>query len=208
MAKLPENISVTIQAKGTVIKVPSQKQLEQQFQPYAVELGKLVFAWNQLHEKLAGLFWAITGFKNGAMASAIWYSTDNERTQRKMLRQLAEVVFSGDNKKKDGILWLVKQVDDALAGHRNDAIHAPLNFMTGPFGTVLEPSWYSGSPRAKSLAGKDLMSEFKWYRERADLFATYAAKIHAALLLPDRPWPEIPALPPKPKGHRSGRPAQ
>jgi hypothetical protein len=67
MAKLPEDISVNVQVKGTVIKVPSQKQLEKQFRPYAVELGRLVYAWNRLHEKLAGLFWAITGFKNGAM---------------------------------------------------------------------------------------------------------------------------------------------
>jgi hypothetical protein len=125
-----------------------------------------------------------------------------------MLRQLAEVVFSGESKKKEGIFWLLKQVDDALAGHRNDAIHSPLSFMTGPFGTVLEPSRFSGSPRAKGLTGKDLMSEFKWYRERADVLANYAAKIHAALRLPERPWPEIPALPPKPKGHRSGKPAQ
>jgi hypothetical protein len=198
VAKLPENISLTLQIKSNVIKVPSQKQLERQFRPYAVELGKLVFAWNRLHERLAALFWAITGFQNGAIPLAIWHSTDNDRAQRRMLRATAEVVFANDPQKKKSVLWLLNEVDHFLAGHRNDAIHAPLAFFTDPFGTELKPSWYSGSPRAKGLAGKDLMTEFKWYRESADAFTTYAARLHGALKMPElRPWPEIPEMPQK-----------
>jgi hypothetical protein len=101
MTKLPENIRVEIEAAGRVVKIPSQKRLEQQFEPYAIELGKLVYAWNRLHEKLAGLFWTVTGFQNGAVASAIWHSTDSDRAQRKMLRQVAEVVLAGDTNKKE-----------------------------------------------------------------------------------------------------------
>ena len=198
MAKLPDNISVTVQAKGSVIKIPSQKQLEEQFRPYAAELGRLVFAWNRLHETLAALFWAITGFKRSSMAHAIWYATDSERTQRQMLRRLAAVVFSNDSEKRNGVTWLLNEIDSSLAGNRNDAIHTPLAFFTDSFGVELRPDSFSGSPRAKGLAGKDLMIEFNWYRERADVFSAYAEKMRAVLINPKlQSWPETPALPQK-----------
>ena len=166
MTKLPNNIGVTVEdAAGLIVKIPSQKQLEKQFEPYAIELGKLVYAWNRLHEKLFGLFWVVTGVQNGNIANAIWHSTDSDRAQRQMLRKAAQVVFAADSEKKDGVMWLLNQVDQSLAGNRNDAIHAPLAFFTDPSGTKLGPSWYSGHPRAKSLEGKELMTEFKWYRE-------------------------------------------
>jgi hypothetical protein len=196
VAQLPRNISVILQMKGHVIKVPSQKQLERQFRPYAVQLGKLVFAWNRLHEKLSVLFWKVTGIQND-IAIAVWYSTDSDRAQRQMLRKAAEVAFAKDDKKREGVVWLLNQIDHALAGSRNDAIHAPLAFFTDVFGTELKPS-LSGSPRAKGLAGKDLMTEFKWYRECADVLANYTTNLYAALSAPQlRPWPDIPSLPQK-----------
>jgi hypothetical protein len=205
MGQFPKNISVTLQTKGHIIKVPSQKQLERQFRPYAIELGKLVFAWNRLHEKLSVLFWKVTGIEN-RVAIAVWYSTDSDRAQRQMLRKAAEAAFAADDKKREGVIWLLNKIDNFLAGSRNDAIHAPLAFFTDAFGTELKPSW-SGSPRAKGLAGKDLMMEFKWYRDCADSLALYATRMYAAQSIPAlRLWPDIPALPQK--GHTTSRKAK
>jgi hypothetical protein len=99
MTKLPKNIGVTVEnAAGRIVRVPSQKQLEKQFEPYAIELGKLVYAWNRLHEKLFDLFWAVTGLQNGNIANAIWHSIDRDRAQRQMLRKAAQVLFAHEKR--------------------------------------------------------------------------------------------------------------
>jgi hypothetical protein len=209
MTKMPKNIGVKIETQGRMVKIPSEAELERQFEPYAVEIGKLVAVWNRLHEKLARLFCLAAGIQNINVANAIWHSTDSDRTQRQMLRKAAEVTFDAEAHKKDGIIWLVNQIDTMLAGNRNDAIHAPLAFFTDADGTQLLPSWDSGHPRAKSLRGKDLMTEFKWYRDCAVVLANYAECMWQASFPSARfAWPAIPALPRKPPMTSPKKPTQ
>ncbi len=59
------------------------------FRPYAIALGEMSLAWNDLHERLAALFWAALGIRNGLIPFSVWYSSKYDRAQRDMLRSLA-----------------------------------------------------------------------------------------------------------------------
>jgi hypothetical protein len=195
MSKMPKNIRVDIHTKGGIISVPSQIALERQFEPYAVEMGKLVYAWNRLHEKLAGLFWAVTGISDGAVPFAIWHSIPSDLSQRRMLRASVQAKYPSKSAEAEDLEWLLNKVD-SISSQRNNAIHAPLAFMTDAVGTKLEPSWYSGNPRAKQIEGKDLMKEFRWYRESCDVLSVFADQMHYSMRMrKERPWPKKPRMP-------------
>jgi hypothetical protein len=68
MTKMPKNIRVEIQSQGRTVKIPSEAALETQFEPYAAEIGKVVFAWNRLHEKLARLCCVASGIIPGGVS--------------------------------------------------------------------------------------------------------------------------------------------
>jgi len=202
----------SISVDGKIIKRLTDKQLDRHYRPYALALGHLVYSWNHLHDALAELFWTVSGIKEGVIAFSIWHSTPSDLAQRKMLRAAAKANPNiGDDERAD-ILWVLKAIDDSLAHKRNDALHAPLEFLTR-FTTepILQPRTFpTGSPRALSLAGKDMLSEFAWYRKTAEVLARHVALIDRYFARPERrTWPERPKLPhlarettPKARSHR------
>lgn len=170
------------------------------YEPYALALGKLIHAWNHLHETLGTLFWVVMNVQDGTVPLAVWHSTPNDHAQREMLKA---AVFASRNKGRfaqtpkatDEILWLLEQVGKTRNG-RNDAIHAPLGVSITDNGFEISPYDFSGNPRAKSLLGKEILKEFDWYRAKAETLSTYAIMIGAALSFPDvHSLPERPPLP-------------
>ena len=67
-------VRIVSSVDGIELKPPTLQEQEKLFQPYAEELGRLVFAWNRLHANLARLFWVVTGISSERMPLAIWHS--------------------------------------------------------------------------------------------------------------------------------------
>jgi hypothetical protein len=95
----------------------------------------------------------------------------------------------------DDVEWLLNQVD-RLADQRNDAIHSPFLQAMYEDRIKIEPAVFLGHPRARKLAGKDVLAEFRWYQERAGVLRGFAFKLCEVLIwFPQRPWPDRPQLP-------------
>ena len=93
----------------SIVKWPTDSEAKTAFKSYTLALGKVAHAWNYLHEKLGQLFVVITGAERD-MALAIWYSTDSDGTQRKMLEAAVAVNNSRWEqwpKAKDDLAWLL-----------------------------------------------------------------------------------------------------
>jgi hypothetical protein len=185
-------------------EVPLEKA-EDVFKPYGTEIGHLVFNWNRLHDNLANLFEFIVGSPSKGVATSIWYSTDSDFAQRKMLRAATEKSLHISSRQRESIIWLLNQIDDSLRHKRNDALHSPLAVVTGDYGegetTWIIPDPGSGSPRAHSLLKSErthlnLMGELKEYGQLSNTLATYAYAMFRAFVNPtSHAWPDKPKLP-------------
>jgi hypothetical protein len=194
MATLPKKIKVKVYTAPSMIRVPSQDQLQKEFKPYAIELGYLIYSWNRLQSKLSNLFWDVIGTQNGLVARAIWNAITFDRAQRQMLLAGALVAPFNNPRAKDDIKWIIDRAEE-FEDKRNNAIHAPLTFVTDETGTTLTSAWYTGHPRAKKLQNAQLLNEFRWYAEAAAVLANFADQVHSCLMKPDVSWPERPQLP-------------
>jgi hypothetical protein len=108
---------------------PTEKQLKKAFKPYGINLGELVFIWNDLHHTLSSLFELVVKSPSRKMGVSIWYSTDNDYAQRKKLRAAAQRATQFSESQRGDIVWMIDRIDDTLRHNRNDAIHAPLTFL-------------------------------------------------------------------------------
>ena len=97
-------------------------------------------------------------------------------------------------KAKDDIKWLLDRAD-AIADQRNTAIHAPMTVAFDKSEIVLFPIAFHGNPRAKKLAGKDILAEFSWYELSTDALTLFGRNIRAAINSDDAPWPNKPQMP-------------
>ncbi|MFL6796277.1 MAG: hypothetical protein ACJ8F3_02575 [Xanthobacteraceae bacterium] len=178
-----------------VIKTPSRAELDHAFQNYGLQLGKLVGAWNRMHEQLAALFCLVVNSRNERIPLAIWHSIKSDRQQREILRQAIKAIRMEGNFKEE-VIWILTKIDHSLAENRNDAIHAPLAFVTDALGTSMGPNWSSANPRAQALRGKNLLEEFRWLYETCDLLTGYATALEKFALRGNvPPRPERPSLP-------------
>ena len=194
-----------------------RRYTDRRFAPYVSALGQLALAWNDLQESLAELF--MTLMMNGPPKAGdfvdyrplwIWHSIQSDRSQRKMLKEVIEhskIDWGRPDLKRDAD-WLISKAI-ALEDRRNDAIHSPL-FL--PFESALGPPRVLPSlrllnPRArKLLKRRDLLSEFGHCRDVALILSDYAQEMYAALINPQRIWPDKPSLPnPTQKKGRQGR---
>jgi hypothetical protein len=102
------------------------------FDPYAVAIGRLALVWNNLHERLAAVFWTLLGAGFMDQPMAIWRSAKFDRPQREMLRAVGETLrpsfLAEFPKAGEDIKWLCDRCDD-FENIRNDAVHSPL-FMS------------------------------------------------------------------------------
>jgi hypothetical protein len=153
--------------------------------PYLIELGRLVLAWNDLHEKLAELWGVI---KEDPKALQQWHDLRNDREQRKLLRNTltSDLQKRVDKRRggteqlkriKENITWLLDKIDE-LADHRNNFLHAPFMFSVADDGELTMQSFSMvGNQRAQALAGKDLKDEMHHHRENMAALGTFSVAI-------------------------------
>ena len=181
------------------IRVVSDAEVDSAFEPYVAGVGRVAYAWNYLHEKLGEIFLMVVNPAEIHIVLSVWYSTENDRAQREMLR--AALCASSPNRwsprlptARDDLLWLVQETHK-LADARNNAIHTPCSTFTDEKGTEMQAAFRNGHPRAKRLVGKRLIDELKRCERRTRTLAEYATRAHGALTVQRRAWPDKPALP-------------
>jgi hypothetical protein len=206
-------------------KPPTKEQYDATFEPYAKEIGFLLRDWNNLQETLRGLFILTIGAELQHVCTAVWHAVPVDRFQRNMLRGAAKVRFHKTPKPGRGYhearvhnLRLLEEIDwiceraDSLGRQRDDAAHVPVSLLLNsePFEFISHA--LTGHPIAVQLADKDLLAEFKLYREKAVMLRTYARQIERLLMedtlspLPKRPdWPTPPQSSERKVGPGQGR---
>ena len=151
------------------------------------------------------------------MAMAVWQSTNNDYTQRAMLRSLITAPDTTLNADQgNAIKSVLDEVDNSLRHKRNSALHAPLMYtravVDDAVRTFVEPSVWTPNPHAHALRssikkraaaepfGKgELIEELNWYAQIADALARQTGRIHAHLCHPEpNPLPDKLKLPQPP----------
>jgi len=177
---------------------PSLPFTDKAFRPYALALGEIALAWNDLHVSLSFVFCSILGVGNFNIGpfQAIWQKITNDRMQRNVLVAVAkEAEFALSSREQfEDIKWLCDQATN-LEDFRNDALHSPL-WGIGP--KNIAPVTGLGHPRATKLYGKDLLAEFRLCRESITTLRNYAMQIDECLQTRHGGWPKRPKMPRRP----------
>jgi hypothetical protein len=181
-----------------------------EFQAHATALGQLIFAWNDLHEQLAGIYWTLAGYADDAVA--VWNKATVDKHKRKLIREWVNALPVARRAMATGmwddVIWLVDKVD-VLADFRNDAAHTPVTIERESFlatgdnftaGVISNNAW--GNRRARNLMRKSLLAEFRWQRNVATKLRDYALNIERALSDDHTPWPSRPEWPNRPEPAR------
>jgi hypothetical protein len=174
-----------------------------QFQPYATAIGQLVLAWNDLHEILVVLYWTLLGFDDKTFDE--WDAAKFDHKKRALISKWIKSLPAKSKALAPDLYadleWLVAQIN-ILAEPRNDTAHSPLTIIQDTpflnrhhFKTGVTPNTTWGNSRAKRLFGKDLLVEFRTYRNSASKLADYARTMERSLADEHTPWPARPILP-------------
>lgn len=188
-------------------KVKHRNFTEKFFTPYAISIGRLTLAWNDFHEHLASLFWTLIGIGSEDIPLGLWNSVEFDRPKRKLLRVLLEATTPLKRhqfpKMFDDITWILNKAE-VLEDMRNNAVHAPLTEVGNPLLTgilygkerVVLPNRILGNNRAKKLAQKDILQEFRLCRKTASMLRDFTFAVERALSVgPNHAWPGRPSLP-------------
>jgi hypothetical protein len=187
----------------------------------AVEIGKLVFAWGDLHTALSHIFSFVLDQSMMGVAHAVWHSTPSDRTQRGMLNAAVNRCLLPDARKKrphvtdrliESVQWLLKEAD-VLANQRNTIVHSGYWVERKPDQTLI-PAFnpLSGRKALASYGKVVLPDDIQNLRRKTEVLADYANAIVWALFRPDGvPWPKKPSLPTRGKrtrgrSHRRSKP--
>ena len=109
-----------------IVHFPTDEEIRTAFEAYTLAVGKVAYAWNFLLERLGRLFVVVTDMDR-TVAFAVWYSTENDRAQQKML--LAAIVATAAERwtrhptAKEDLKWLLDRAIE-LGEDRNNAVHA------------------------------------------------------------------------------------
>jgi hypothetical protein len=160
---------------------PNTEAIDAVHKRYLEALGRVAFSWNCLHEVLGQLFATMVG-SDRAVALAIWHSTRSDLAQRDMLRETITVApqakLAQQARAREDLKSFLDKID-RLAEHRNDAIHAPVAPGTENGIPMIFPTFYSGNRRARNLKDKDVLTEFAWYEQSANILRAFAGNVNA-----------------------------
>lgn len=205
---------------------PKRKRVrftEKAFAPYVAGIGQAALAWNDLQEELGRLYAKVTQsdwyiIKKGGevtvtcMALESWQALKVDRSKREMLSAAIGILHPHDTRRlaklAPDVTWLVKETN-SLEDIRNDAIHAPLRLWhrqedDGKHVSGVEAARLFANRRARKLAEKDILAEFRWCRDMALVLRDFARDLQESFQLgaisespPDwqRAWPDKPKLP-------------
>lgn len=216
-AKAPLSIAVRLRASSfdgpffdfvAIMRTPKHRRTEQftgiEYKPYALAIGQLSLAWNDLHEALALLF--IELLANGLVypAQDIWNAQNFDRPKRTLIRAVIKTnryKLPNFTDLQEKVTWLLDEADK-LEDARNDAIHSPLVSSKGENLSAIQPASAHrvlpltafGNRRALKLGQKELLSEFRWCRQAAITLRDFAHELYDAAAS-HRPCREIPSLP-------------
>ena len=145
-------------------------------------IGRVNIIWNDLHYVIFEIFWLLLR-RDSVAATALFFSTQSDRAQRKMVASLAKARF-GEGSNEANLIISTLELANKLAGRRNDVIHAMWDWAHPDGLSVIAES-------SKRLARKD------WRRELENLheeIAGAALKIADLLeaLIPTVPEPLVP----------------
>lgn len=177
------------------------------YEPYALAIGQVALAWNDLCNMLAGIFWTVLGGGFPDVPLAAWNALRADRTQRDMLRPAVAAFFNGGTgaatlqkypTAKADFDWLLVEVGK-LEDARNNAIHAPLAAIRGEENARVVPNTLMGHPRARrldQLPNSDaVLAEFRRCRDTANCLRDYGWRMDLVLCRGKGTWPERPVLP-------------
>jgi hypothetical protein len=183
------------------IPMPSVEEQKAVIDAHALAVGRVTQSWNLLQDTLASIFVQVLGGDGvRQLAFAIWFSSDSDRVQNRMLKDAVSIElprWPERTKAKDDILWLISEAT-SLADHRNNAVHAPIAIFIGrePGTTFVGPSIYPRHPRAMRLLNKgDLVEEFQWVERWSDVLISFGRQIESGLNAGNNPWPDRPKRP-------------
>jgi len=129
---------------------------------YAKEIGYLVLAWNRFQENIGMIFGYLIDHD---AALKMWYTIRNDRSQRDLLRSLLSSLGKHPTLGAE-LEWILKHAD-SLGSQRDDVVHSSLVRS----GDRHVPFHYSGNPRAKNLAKRNLPLLSEYIRIREDICA-------------------------------------
>lgn len=186
------------------------------FRPYALLIGQVALAWNDLQESLGELFAGIMLGADDQQATAVWQSAKADRAKRDMLKaavkEMSLVTVKRHPKLEEEIDWISGRLQ-TLEDLRNNAVHSPLISRDSPLWAALgpmplgvQPNNSGGNTRALQLEGKDLLREFRYCRDFALVLGDYVAAITNALWSMRKPWPDRPPLPNRGDRNRQSHP--
>jgi len=157
---------------------------------YAIQTGRVLWEWNQLHSELLALFASLFNGPSFLMVSGIWHSAGMDSSQRKLLLEVAAPRFWDQPKHFERIRWLVRMID-SLSSYRNIAAHLPM-LVEGTDTHFLMPDQH-GAKRANTV--RALLLHMKrddlWNKIASDLLVLtqYARLVGYAIAFPDEPLP-------------------
>jgi hypothetical protein len=96
--------------------------------PYACQIGRVLWEWNQLHTSLFRLFWALVGDVGKpprSFATDLWLSVRSDDQQRRILSVFAEYKLPKNSHILKKIEWVMKSIN-AIADYRNIATHVSM----------------------------------------------------------------------------------
>ncbi len=179
-----------------------------------MEIGFLLREWNELQEALLSLFESLLKWSNENIARAIWHAITNDRMQRRMLLAAASALYnpgalSGKKPKPedrknvlhgalwDEIDWIIDRAD-GLGQRRDASAHSPFALLASQPIEFVARTW-RGHPLAETLRGKNLLAEFRLYRERASVLRRHASAIKQYVeAIENSVFPPLPQRPPWP----------
>lgn len=162
---------MTGESKPRIVSFPTEEEAKLAFEGYALALGRAIYAWNFLLERLARLFVVVVDADRHRLLR-VWYAVDSDRTKIGMLREAIQASSEGrwlpnmPSARKD-LDWLCVEAQN-LADPRNNAAHAPATLVSDPDGHRMMASPFSLNVRAKKMSGQDLLVEFSWLEGWAD----------------------------------------
>lgn len=189
------------------------------FRPFALAIGQMNMAWNDLHEDLGLLFQRIflqTPMQIGmpGRVRTAWGLISSDRQKRILLEGLADHLGEARHRKfptlADDLKFLAK-CGTRLEDKRNDVIHAPILALRNALAAGLLGQEYGEvvantlNHRGRKLAGpasrsgRELLATIRLYRDYATALSVYAEAIRFAWIAREagrrRAWPKRPPLP-------------
>ena len=175
---------------------PSPKETDALYFNHAMMVGRVSCSWNMLHERLADIFVALI---ESELARSVWYSTESDRSQRKMLASVVKAKTWPESlpKAKDDITWILNRTE-STSDRRNTAVHTPIAIFLGPNGTPTQigPHYMYGHPRAVKVLNENLFDLCLWCESQAVALSNFSWAVSRALRKSGNwPWPDRHSLP-------------